>query len=168
MSNYLTNYYNCELYTEPFFTTHILDVDINKLRNSRIKYNASLLADYYRSTEDNVKYSDEIDKQKKVDELFWRDFTYYRSYRKYLEPLIFDETIALACNLIPFNYEGLELLAIGKTQLDELPRLDAYQVITHNTIDENSDIFWDLNNFEETLGDEISGRVLRILQMISY
>jgi len=58
----------------------------------------------------------------------------------------------------------LNLLATGKIRLDESPRLDAYQVLTHGMIDENSDLFWDLNNFEKTLGHAMLARILKTLR----
>lgn len=59
----------------------------------------------------------------------------------YFAPLIFNEEIALSCGLIPFIYHGKKLLALGGYGIDLIPRLEAYQLLVHNTIDRESKFF---------------------------
>jgi hypothetical protein len=62
----------------------------------------------------------------------------------YFEPRIYNEEIALRCNLIPFGLynastdETTKLLAYGGCGMNMSPRLEAYQYLTAQTIDDNS------------------------------
>jgi hypothetical protein len=57
------------------------------------------------------------------------------------------------------------LIAISLCGSDLSPRLDAYQALTNNTIDENSYLFSDFDYFQSVVGKELTEKVL---QAISY
>lgn len=60
----------------------------------------------------------------------------------YFEPRVYNEEIAIKCNLIPFKlYDPIldnqtNLLAYGACGTDMSPRLEAYQYLTAGTVDE--------------------------------
>ena len=156
----MSNYYNNGLYDEPFFTEKKIYFHVkDSIVSSGIKYNYSLLKTYYLEI-GNTECQDIKTNEKYVDELFWYDITYNNTYFK---PLIFDEIIALKCHLVPFFCKEYELLAIGELWLSILPRLDAYQVLTHKTIDHKSILFTDFEHFERVVGKELTKEILKIL-----
>ena len=68
----------------------------------------------------------------------------------YFEPLCFDIDIALKCGLTPFTYysnstDELELLALSGCGMDLSPKLEAYQALTHKTVDKYSTLYQILN-----------------------
>ena len=65
----------------------------------------------------------------------------------YFEPRIYNEEIAIKCDLIPFKLynsnfdESTELLAYGGCGMDMSPKLEAYQALTGKTVDSNSGLY---------------------------
>lgn len=60
----------------------------------------------------------------------------------YFEPRVYNEEIAIKCNIIPFKLynpildDQTNLLAYGACGMDMSPRLEAYQYLTAGTVDE--------------------------------
>lgn len=77
----------------------------------------------------------------------------------YFEPRWFDEEIAYQCGLIPFEYEGIKLLALGGCGMDLSPKLDAYQAFVTSSIPSDSTFFNDKRYFDYVVGDNTAKRV---------
>lgn len=104
--------------------------------------------------------------------------------RLYFEPLIFNPDIALECGLIPLttpnirinnnslyrsckDFINVVILPNGtflKIQTQDLfPRLDAYQALTDNSIDEESYLFKDPEHFASVLGKSLMQKVVNAI-----
>ena len=160
----MTRFYNSGLYFTPFFTKHKevnLTLFDNEYLHDEVEYNADLFAEYFKERlVEQCKYNP----SRKVNNEFLK---YIPTWSKYYEPLVFKEEIALECGLIPFilKVDRLCLLAVSVCGSDLSPRLDAYQALTDNTIDENSYLFSDFDYFQEILGKNLTQKVL---EAISY
>jgi len=156
----MTNYYNSGLYMESFFTKHKhLGLDYDYLLDEMLGCNYHLFLKHYS---DDLDYKNDDDLKEQICNLFIDDIA---CYSLYFQPQIFDEEIALECSLTPFTHDGLSLLALSGWGADLSPKLDAYQGLTHNTIDENSCLFSDFDYFQGLLGENLTNKVL---QAISY
>ena len=160
----MTRFYNSGLYLTPFFTKH-KEVDLtlfdDEYLHEEIEYNADLFAEYFKGgLVEQCKYNP----KRKINNEFLK---YIPTWPRYYEPLIFEEEIALECGLIPFvlKVDRLCLIAISVCGSDLSPRLDTYQALTNNTIDENSYLFSDFDYFQSVVGKELTEKVL---QAISY
>ena len=113
-------------------------------------------------------------------------FSKLQSKCLYFQPLIFNPDIALGCGLIPLitpnirinnnslyrsckNFINVLILPTGtflKIWTERLyPKLDAYQALTDNSIDEASLLFSDPEHFAAVVGKSLTQKVL---QAISY
>ena len=160
----MTRYFNSGLYEEAFYTKHQIDLYNDCGVYENIEYNRQLLAEYHKD-DLYFSYSDDNDKsEQEIDELFWDALTHWTIY---FEPLVFDEEIALKCGLTPFTYKGKNLLALSGCGMDLSPRLDAYQALSHKTIDRNSRYFFTANRldkyFEYVVGKELAEEVLKAI-----
>ena len=83
-------------------------------------------------------------------------------------PLVYNEKIALECGLIPFIYKSDMFLDLAGYGMDLIPKLEAYQVLAHNSIDKNSRFFSSANMAEEYFAYVIGKKVARkIISIIS-
>jgi len=157
----MTNYFNSGLYTQPFYNTHEINFYSNDTfyEMEKVEYNYYLLAEYYKNDLD-LKYKDEDDKYGQVNEMFWEDLSYWCIY---FEPLVFDEKIALECFLTPFTYDKTDLLALSGCGMDLSPKLDAYQLLAHGTIDKHSRMLSDLSYFEHVVGKKTTTKLLKTI-----
>ncbi len=157
--------FNSGLYETPFFTKHKIDFS-EEFGNGNIYMNFD---DFiyahkieYHEGDLNENLTDEEKEEIQHD---------YHERASWLptafEPIIFNEKIALECDLIPFTLETenetLQLLALGGCGMNLSPRLDAYQFLTDNTIDKNSLYFTDQNYFKNVVGTSITNQIKRIL-----
>lgn len=85
-------------------------------------------------------YDQWLDEEKDnvIDSLFF--------WMTYFEPRIYNEEIALKCSLIPFKLynnfdESTELLAYGGCGMDMSAKLEAYQALTAQTVDEGGSLY---------------------------
>ena len=165
-------FFNSGLYNEPcFYIQH----DINKYElhfKGYYSYNKDLMKTRYSEVELSNLDEDQIDKL--IHDDFFKDI---QKHHTLFEPIIFNEEIALDCGLIPFTclYDDnkYELLALGDSGFDPLIKtnllfkLDAYQVLTDNSIDEHSAFLRcrfvneDIN--KRVLGDEVYNRVIETI-----
>ena len=163
-------FFNSGLYNEPcFYNQH----DIGKYElhfKGYYYYNNDLMKTRYSEVElSNLEESE-------INALIENDF--FKDIQKHhilFEPTIFNEEIALDCGLIPFRcrYDDnkYELLALGESGFDPsiktnlLFKLDAYQVLTDNSIDEHSPFFgtYSKDIAKRVLGDEIYNRVIEAI-----
>ena len=160
----MTRYFNSGLYEDAFYTKHQIDLYNDCSVYENIEYDRQLLAEYYK--DDMVfSYSADNDKwEQEIDQLFWDALSHWTMY---FEPLVFDKETALKCGLTPFTYKGKNLLALSGSGMDFSPRLDAYQALSHKTIDRNSRLFFTANRsgkyFEYVLGKELAEEVLKAI-----
>ncbi|WP_367364111.1 hypothetical protein [Candidatus Tisiphia endosymbiont of Nedyus quadrimaculatus] len=157
----MTKYFNSGLYELTFYAKHEIDYHTDTIIED-IEYNMELLMEYYAP--DLEEYKDENDKWDAVEEIFWDNLSYWSTYFK---PLIFDEKVALECGLTPFTYKGIDMLALSGCGMNLSPKLDAYQVLVHNTIDRCSTFFSKDNQgdkyFEYVVGKDVTNRVRQAL-----
>jgi len=143
---------------QPFFTKHKeCDVMSNENIFDEINYNFELFAEYHK---DNFDCKDEDELREQVYNSFCEYIGYYSTY---FEPIIFKEQIAFECGLTPFTTDRLNLLALSGCGMDFSPRLDAYQVLTANTIDKASCLFLDIGYFESVMGKSITKQIKKII-----
>ena len=121
--------------------------------------NFRLYAEYYG---DELEFEGEEDLREQVIDLVLEKISYWSTY---FEPLIFNEKAALECDLIPFVFENINLLALAGCGMDLSPKLDAYQALTDNTIDKGSRLFTESDYFEYVVGSSLAEKVK---QAISY
>jgi len=157
----MTNFFNSGLYERSFFTKHKIYFYEDQEAYQETEYNYELLMEEYKMDLD-LEYKDEDDLQEQVDQLFWENLGYWPVY---LEPLIFNEEIALECSLTPFTYKGVNMLALSGCGMDLSPRLDAYQALVDNTIDNNSSLFSQELHFKYVVGEHITKKVLQAISM---
>lgn len=93
-----------------------------------------------------------------VDEYF-NDLSTLAYWTIYFEPDYFDEEIAFECGLLPFKYNGLELLALGGCGMDLSPKLDKYQAMVSGTIPADSQAFRQPDYFDYVAGTGASEMV---------
>ena len=94
----MTNYYNSGLYMESFFTKHKhLGLDYDYLLDEMLGCNYHLFLNHYS---DDLDYKNDDDLKEQISNLFLENIDYYPTY---FQPLIFNEEIALECNLTPFT-----------------------------------------------------------------
>lgn len=170
-------FFNSGLYNEPSFykqyeVEHVFDnIDDDYSYREYVSYNDDLMKTRYSEAELKNLEEDEI------DDLVYNDF--YQDINKFdtlYSPLIFKEEIALDCGLIPFNYNfelfgNVNFLALGESGFDPsiktnlLFKLDAYQVLTDNSIDQHSPFFgtYSKDIAKRVLGDEIYNRVIETI-----
>ena len=135
----MTIYYNSGLYAHTFYTRHEINIhadDDETLAN--IEFNLELLAGYYRK-DLGFEYKDEADEKEQVSDMFSEDI---ESNTTFFEPIVFDEKVAVECFLIPMTYRDRHFLSLPcHSSVDLMPRLDAYQLLTHCSIDKDSRFF---------------------------
>jgi len=155
----MTKYFNSGLYEKAFFKKHT-DIDLS-LDYENIGYNEELLIKHWQG---DLDYNDEYELSDMVREIFWEKLSYWNTY---YEPLVFDEEKALECNLMPFSYEGVNMLALSGCGMDFSPKLDAYQALVHYTIDKNSQFFSVVNQeyFEYVVGEGVINKMKQILEL---
>ena len=165
----MTRYFNSGLYEDAFYTKHQIDLYNDCGVYENIEYDRQLLAEYYLAEyyKDDMVFSYSADNDKweqEIDELFWDALSHWTIY---FEPLVFDKETALKCGLTPFTYKGKNLLALSGCGMDLSPRLDAYQALSHKTIDRNSRLFFTANRsdkyFEYVVGKELAEEVLKAI-----
>ena len=164
-------FFNSGLYNKSFYQTYdteeILCDDWDFRQHCH--YNKDLMKTRYSGVELLNLEEDQIDEL--IDDDFFNDI---QTHHTLFEPLIFNEEIALDCGLIPFIYKGdnkYELLALGESGFDPsiktnlLFKLDAYQVLTDNSIDEHSPFFgtYSKDIAKRVLGDEVYNRVIEAI-----
>jgi hypothetical protein len=168
-------FFNSGLYNEPFFykqyeVEHVFDnIADDWSYREFVNYNYDLMKTRYSESELTNLDEDQINEL--IDNDFFEDINgHYTLY----EPTMFNEEIALDCGLIPFIYKGdnnYELLALGDSGFDPsikinlLFKLDAYQVLTDNSIDEHSSFFgtYTKDIAKRVLGDEVYNRVIEAI-----
>jgi hypothetical protein len=154
----MIRYYNSGLY-ETFYTKYNIESDNESYSIDNIKFNKDLLAEYFKDSLREI--TGNAEKEEEIKQLIDDILTYNGAC---LKPLIFNEKIALECKLIPFTYNAVNLLANN----DGVPvapcgaRVDAYQALTHGSIDEFSILFSEdyEDHFVRVVGEEIKNRVL--------
>ena len=156
----MRKFYDSGLYQPPFFRKH--KIEYNKICSGRddISYNFALLSNYY------IDRKEEQDDQDKIREIVEESFFEALSYWPiYFEPLAFNEHIALECDLIPFVFEDIKLLALAGCGMDSAVKLDTYQILTCGMIDKRSKYFRkrDKAYFEHVVGKSIYERIGQIL-----
>ncbi len=154
----MIRYFNSGLY-ETFYREYSIEsYDINN-----IGFNKDLLAEYFkdflRELTSDAKKEEEI--RHHID-----DILIFNS--RCLKPLIFNEKIALECGLIPFTYDGINLLTKNDDDVPIAPcgaKVDAYQALTDGTIDENSILFSKIypDHFARIVGEELKRKVLEAI-----
>lgn len=166
-------FFNSGLYNEPsFYKQH----DIEKFEigdpcfRDYYSYNNDLMKTRYSEVELSNLEESEINAL--IENDFFKDI---QTHHTLFEPLIFNEAIALDCGLIPFRcrYDDIkyELLALGDSGFDPsiktnlLFKLDAYQVLTDNSIDELSPFFgtYSKDMAKRVLGDKVYNRVIEAI-----
>ena len=160
----MTRYFNSGIYEDAFYTKHQIDLHNDYDIYENIEYDRQLLAEYHKD-DLYFSYSDDNDKwEQEIDQLFWDALSHWTMY---FEPLVFDKETALKCGLTPFTYKGKNLLALSGSGMDLSPRLDAYQALSHKTIDRNSRLFFTANRsdkyFEYVVGKELAEEVLKAI-----
>lgn len=158
--------FNSGLYETPFFTKHKIDFS-KEFGNGNIYMNfddfiyAHEIEYYEGDLNENL-----TDEEKEDIQQDYYDRAGFSS--TVFEPRIFNEKIALECGLIPFTLETedktLQLLALGGCGMNLSPQLEAYQFLTHNTIDKNSLYFTDQYYFKNVVGESITNQIKRTLQ----
>ena len=157
--------FNSGLYETPFFTKHKVDFS-EEFGNGNIYMNFEDFIFPHEIEYHQGDLNENLTDEEKED--IQHDY-YERASegQTVFESIIFNEKIALECGLIPFTLETedetLQLLALGRCGMNLSPRLDAYQFLTHNTIDKNSLYFTDQNYFTHILGDGITKQIKRAL-----
>jgi len=156
----MRKFYDSGLYQPPFFSKH--KIEYNKICSGidDISYNFALLSGYYI---DRTEDQDDEDKIREiVEESFFEALSYWPIY---FEPLAFNEHIALECDLIPFVFEDIKLLALAGCGMDLSPKLDAYQVLTCGMIDKRSKYFGkgDKGYFKHVVGKSVYEQIGQIL-----
>jgi hypothetical protein len=166
-------FFNSGLYTKSFYSTYdteeILCDDWDFRQHCH--YNFDLMKTRYSESELTNLEEDEVNEL--IDNDFFKDINYHHTL---FEPLIFNEEIALDCGLIPFNYNfelfgDANFLALGNSGFDPsiktnlLFKLDAYQVLTDNSIDEHSPFFgtYSKDIAKRVLGDGVYNRVIKAI-----
>ena len=124
------------LYLIPFFTKH----EIEQFDDSLLEDNdfELLIKQYF--IDNNYEFNDENkDYQENWDDAF-NEIMYKLDFGHiYYEPAIFDEEIAVKCDLVPFLYKNKKLLAwFSNNMFEGYKKLDAYQFLTSKTIDVRS------------------------------
>lgn len=169
-------FYNSGLYNEPsFYKTYIAEAIFVKDYELHVKYNQDLMRTRYSNAE--LENLDENQIVYLIYDDFFEDIQHH--YELY-EPEIFNEEVALDCGLIPFTYTGefldnRHLLALDRvgfypsTKYTNLMfKLDAYQLLTHGTIDIQSHIFTHdrgliLEHNKKVLGEEVYNKVMNVI-----
>ena len=170
-------FFNSGLYNELCFYTqyetfHVFDnIDDDWSYREYVSYNFDLMKTRYSEVELTNLEEDEVNDL--IDNDFFEDINYHHTL---FEPIIFNEEIALDCGLIPFNYNfelfgNANFLALGDSGFDPsiktnlLFKLDAYQVLTDNSIDKDSPFFgtYIKDIAKRVLGDEIYNRVIEAI-----
>lgn len=152
-------FFNSGLYNKPFYSIYdtktIIADNIDFRKNCN--YNKNLMRTRYSECELSDLEEDQVNEI--IDGDFFEDV---QTHHTLYEPLIYNEEVALDCGLIPFIYNGdnkCALLALGNSGFDWsvkgnlLFKLDAYQALTYNSIDELSPLF-------DTYSKDIARRVL--------
>ena len=169
-------FFNSGLYNEPSFykqyeVKHVFhNVDDNSYRKY-VLFNYDLLKTRYSEVE--LKNIEEHEIYDNINIDFFEDINKHHTL---FEPLIFNEEIALDCGLIPFNFDykllgNVNVLALGDSGFDPsiktnlLFKLDAYQVLTDNSIDQNSPFFgtYSKDIAKRVLGDDVYNRVIKAI-----
>ena len=147
---------------ETFFKKHVLALNTGDSYVS-VKYNYEILLQKWGQ---NLKFHNEERPRELVREIFWDIISCNKTY---YEPFIFDEKIALECDLIPFTYKGRNMLAITIVGVEEYinRKLDEYQVLTHGTIDEKSLYFVkdERAYFKQVVGQRAMAKINEILDI---
>ena len=170
-------FFNSGLYNEPSFykqyeVEHVFDnIDDDWSYREYVSYNFDLMKTRYSEVELNNLDEDGVNEF--IDNDFFEDIN---DHHTLFEPLIFNEEIALDCGLIPFNYNfelfgNANFLALGNSGFDPsiktnlLFKLDAYQVLTDNSIDEFSPFFgtYSRDIAKRVLGDEVYNKVIETI-----
>ena len=170
-------FFNSGLYNEPSFykqyeVEHVFDnIDDDWSYREFVSYNFDLMKTRYSEVELTNLEEDEVNDL--IDNDFFEDIN---DHHTLFEPIIFNEEIALDCGLIPFNYNfelfgNANFLALGDSGFDPsiktnlLFKLDAYQVLTDNSIDEQSPFLdaYSKDIAKRVLGDEIYNRVIEAI-----
>lgn len=84
----------------------------------------------------------------------------------YFEPRIFDEKIAWKVGLYPFEYNELQLLALGGCGMDLSPLLDAYQALVADSVRSSSKFLDNINHdyAKYVVGEDIFDEVMQRIQ----
>ena len=166
-------FFNSNLYNGLFFYNQhdIGKFDIDDLFfRDYYSYNNNLMKTRYSEVE--LKHLEEDQINALIENDFFKDI---QKHHTLYEPLIFNEAIALDCGLLPFTcrYDDnkYELLALGDSGFDPsiktnlLFKLDAYQVLTDNSIDEHSPFFgtYSKDIAKRVLGDEVYNKVIEAI-----
>lgn len=156
----MTKFFNSGLYEKAFYREHELDCEAANYYDD-ISYDEELLTEHYKKDLE-LEYSDDDYLSDKVNEIFWEKLSCYNTC---YEPLVFNAEIALECKLLPFSYKGIDMLALSGCGMDLSPKLDAYQTLSHGSIDRNSKFFSVPNQeyFEYAVGKGIMDKMQEIL-----
>ncbi len=172
-------FFKSGLYNEPCFYTDYdiqwvfdnIDYDEDRSYREHVSYNYDLMKTRYSEVELNNLDEDQVNEL--IDDDLFEDINnHYTLY----SPSIFNENVALDCGLIPFTYnwhnKSINLLALGDSGFDPsiktnlLFKLDAYQVLSDNSIDEHSQLFATYANeniAKRVLGDEVYNRIIEAI-----
>ena len=173
----MTNFYNSGLYREAFYK-----------KASDLVYDQDFLLDtlydnydaFFKHYAHKIGELEETKSQtlNRITDLLLLEL---RGRRFYFEPLIFNPGIALECGLIPLttpnirinnnslyrsckDFINILILPSGtflKIWTERLyPKLDAYQALTDNSIDEASLLFTDPEHFAAVVGKSLTQKVI--------
>ena len=118
---YIINIKTKETKMTKFYIEHKINLHSDSIYED-LKYNSKLLTEYY------------FDGDEEFEDRGYIEVSYaLHCYHTYFEPLVFDEEIALAYDLIPFTYKGKNMLAITRWGIDlsknSKARREAYQAL---------------------------------------
>ncbi|WP_341792621.1 MULTISPECIES: hypothetical protein [unclassified Rickettsia] len=138
---------------------HKIDFTVNDDFET-VEYNEELIGEYYQDElEPTNDYNDWADQ---INEMFWSEIgcqgTYY-------EPKTFNEAIALECTLMPFKYQGKNMLALQNREKGHYTaRLRAYKLLTDVIITNNIYYFTSEGKFHDYAETFIEKDMLDMIQ----
>lgn len=146
-----------------FYKTHKISfTDICAGRLGNVEYNFALLARHYLNVDVSSYDNLELIKNKVISALSWD----LNTWDLYVEPLVFDEKVALECALIPFSFREVKLLSLTGHRAYFNYRIDAYEVLTCGRMNKDSGYFKKNEKpyFRYIVGEEVYQRIVLTLE----
>lgn len=162
-----SKYFISGLYDRPFYDFIYYDIEDLEDDKEYIFYDKEL---FLQKRKPNLKGTEQ-EISEIIEQEFWADLNYHYVLFDgvFYEPTKSNYEAALECGLTLFfhrNYSGASrnLLALSGGKVHVPIRLDAYQVLTHRTIDAKSEFFTKQEYYEEILGKELVEKMNKILR----